>query len=397
MGAGPGMNSSKYRHFLSRPSAAYVLLLTSLIFLVGIGMLMVLSASSVTSIEKTGTTYSIFLKQLLFLFIGIGLFVFGYRAEQKVWLKISRLAMPVSLALLLLPQSPLGLTINGGRSWIAVGPFTFQPSEIAKLGLVLFFALQLTRLDQAAAARGEIEASMKDIIYHIVPAAILGLAFIMLGKDLGDAIVLMAILGALLFISGIPLSQFSALSASGLGLVALFVLISPYRKARFVAITNPFAPAVYKLTGWQTAHAVMGLASGGFFGVGLGASRQKWANLSEANTDFIFSVLGEELGLLGTLSVLALYAILIYAIFRTAIHAPDLYTKYVCAGIGAWFLLQLTINVASSIGIFPVVGITLPFMSYGGSALTADLLAISFVVRTARQAAQAESAREVAG
>jgi cell division protein FtsW len=129
----------------------------------------------------------------------------------------------------------------------------------------------------------------------------------------------------------------------------------------------------------------MGLASGGFLGVGLGASRQKWANLSEANTDFIFSVIGEELGLLGTLIVLLMYAALIYGIFRTALHTKDIFYKYACAGIGAWFLLQVTVNVGSDIGLLPVVGVSLPFISYGGSALLADFIGVGFVLSVIRR------------
>ena len=143
----------------------------------------------------------------------------------------------------------------------------------------------------------------------------------------------------------------------------------------------------------------MGLASGGILGVGLGASRQKWGNLSEANTDFIFSVIGEELGLVGTLVVLLLFAALLYGIFRTALHTKDLFSRYVCAGIGAWLLFQVSVNIASDIGVFPVVGVTLPFISYGGSSLIANFLAIAFVINVLRRdpevKAEIENRRQV--
>jgi cell division protein FtsW len=152
---------------------------------------------------------------------------------------------------------------------------------------------------------------------------------------------------------------------------------------RFLAVLHPFSPEFYKLAGWQPAHSIMGLASGGIFGVGLGASRQKWGNLAEAHTDFIFSVIGEELGLIGTLVVLGLFAALILAIFRVAIRAGDPMTRYACAGIGCWISVQLILNVGSATSVLPVVGVTLPLLSYGGSSLISMYLAIGFVVGAA--------------
>jgi cell division protein FtsW len=189
----------------------------------------------------------------------------------------------------------------------------------------------------------------------------------------------------MLFLSGLPIRHFLWIGAAAAGAVAVLVVAQPYRLHRFAALVDPFAPGVYKLAGWQPAHSVMGLASGGLFGEGLGASRQKWGNLSEAHTDFIFSVLGDELGLLGTLAVIVLYAALIYAIYRTAISTRDLFDRYACAGIATWLMMQVLINVGSAIGVFPVVGVTLPFISYGGSSLIAEFLGIGFVLNVARK------------
>ena len=189
----------------------------------------------------------------------------------------------------------------------------------------------------------------------------------------------------MLFVSGLPIRHFVMMAVVAIAGVVALVAIEPYRLHRFTAVLNPFAPSVYKLAGWQPAHSVMGLASGGIFGVGLGASRQKWGNLSEAHTDFIFSVIGEELGLIGTLTVLALFAALIYGIFRTSMQTRDLFARYACAGVGAWIMMQVMINIGSDIGVLPVVGVTLPFISYGGSSLIANFLGVGYVLNVARK------------
>jgi cell division protein FtsW len=154
---------------------------------------------------------------------------------------------------------------------------------------------------------------------------------------------------------------------------------------RFVALFDPFDERVYKFAGWQPAHSIMGLASGGLWGSGLGASKQKWANLAEAHTDFIFSVIGEELGLLGSLLVLTLYAALIYSILRVALKTKDNFSRYACAGIACWFIAQITINIGSVTSLLPVIGVTLPLISYGGSSLLANLIALGFVLGVARR------------
>ncbi len=370
-----------YRNFFQRPTSAYVLIVTSTSLLTGLGIVMVLSSSSVKAFETTGSTYSIFFKQLAFIFLGGAALYLAIHLKRTIWEKISRVALIVGAIALVLPQAPgIGRNINGNRSWIGIGSFTLQPSELAKLVLVLWCAHMLRRYDERGYGRNSIE-----ILKMIAPAPLIFLGLVMVGKDLGSAMIIMGIVFAMLFISGLETWAMVTTSLLGLSGVAFFVFTSQNRLERFDAVLHPFAPGVYKLAGWQTAHSIMGLASGGFFGVGLGASRQKWANLSEANTDFIFSVIGEELGLLGTLIVLILYAALIYGIFRTALHTKDLFYKYACAGIGAWIMLQVAVNIGSDIGLLPVVGVTLPFISYGGSSILADFIAIGFVLSVIRR------------
>jgi cell division protein FtsW len=378
---GSNQGRERYLNFFQKPTAAYILIATSTSLLTALGIVMVLSSSSVKAYETTGSTYSIFFKQLLFIVVGSSALYLAIHLKRAIWEKMSRWGLVIGAIALVLPQIPgVGKNINGNRSWIGFGGFTIQPSEIAKVLLVLWCAMILRRFDE----REERPTSF-EILKAVAPAPALFLVLIMAGKDLGTAMIVMGIAFAMLFIAGIDTLTLVGTGLLGLAAVAGFVVTSPNRLQRFSAVLHPFDPGVYKLAGWQTAHSIMGLASGGFFGVGLGASRQKWANLSEANTDFIFSVIGEELGLLGTIIVLLLYVALIYGIFRTALHTKDLLNKYACAGIGAWLMLQVAVNVGSDIGVLPVVGVSLPFLSYGGSALLADFIGVGFVLSVIRR------------
>jgi len=381
--------SKSYSNFLSKPTASYLMILGSTGALAGLGLIMVLSASSVTSLSESGNTYAIFLKQLFFLALGIGVSLVTMRMKLSHWEHLARLALPIGIIALMLPIL-FGVNVNGNRNWIPIGPFTLQPSEFAKLALILYCALQLRKHFERK-ARG-VQSSAIGIV---AIGTVIFLFLILQGKDLGTAIIVAGIVFGMLFISGTDLKiLFSITSLFAIGGLALAVT-QPARLKRFKAVIDPFAPDIYKLAGWQPAHSLMSLASGGLFGVGIGASKQKWANLAEAHTDFIFSVIGEELGLLGTLTVVFLFAILIYAIFRVAINTKDLFQKYVVTGIGCWIILQVLVNLMTDVGIVPVIGVTLPFISYGGSSLVANCLALSFVLNVASREPDFKAARSV--
>ena len=376
-----------YANFLSKPTASYLMILGTTGALAGLGLVMVLSSSSVTALSESGNTYAIFLKQILFLVIGILISVVTMRMKLSHWESLARYALPIGAIALILPII-FGQDINGNRNWIPLGSFTLQPSEFAKLALILYCALQL---------RKHLERRAKGLQSNAVGIVSIGsisfLFLILLGRDLGTAIIVAGIVFGMLFIAGIDIKVlfgiFSVFAAGGLALS----ITEPARLRRFKAVIDPFAPDIYKLAGWQPAHSLMSLASGGLFGVGIGASKQKWANLAEAHTDFIFSVIGEELGLLGTLTVVFLFAILIYAIFREAITTKDTFQKDVVTGIGCWIILQVLVNLMTVVGIVPVIGVTLPFISYGGSSLIANCLALSFVLNVARREPQFVAAR----
>ncbi|MCX6430631.1 MAG: putative lipid II flippase FtsW [Actinobacteria bacterium] len=365
------------KSFLSQPSSAYYLLLGSTSALTGLGLVMVLSASSIHSLETSGSSFSIVLRQFIFLLVAAPLGFLAARVPLNAWRLLARFSLLGSILLLGLLQIPgMGNSVNGNRNWIGFGPIVFQPSEFAKFFMILWAASMLAKQEKAG-------HPISNVVSVLLPGFAIVMILVMAGNDLGNAAIFAAILIGLLFVSGIHLRVLGWMSLAAMGLVGALVVTAPNRMRRFLAVLHPFSPEFYKLSGWQPAHSIMGLASGGLFGVGLGASRQKWGNLAEAHTDFIFSVIGEELGLIGTLVVLGLFAALILATFRIAIRAADPMTRFACAGIGCWISVQLILNVGSATSVLPVVGVTLPLLSYGGSSLISIYLAIGFVVGAA--------------
>jgi cell division protein FtsW len=367
----------KYSKILARPELPYFLIIWSTVFLCALGLTMVLSSSTVTSLQESGNSYSIFIRQFLFLILGAAAAYWAFKVQGKIWLRLAKVSLTISVFILLLPFVPsLGKNINGNRNWIEIGGFTLQPSEFAKFGLILWCAFQLRRVDLVA---------VKNPMALIWPGLVVIEGLIILEKDLGTALLVAIIFGGILFVSGAPIKHFIFVIAAGAIIASVLIFSSNYRMSRFAALFDPFDERYYKFSGWQPAHSIMGLASGGLWGSGLGASKQKWANLAEAHTDFIFSVIGEELGLLGTLLVLALYAALIYSMLRIALKTKDDFSRYVTAGIACWFIAQVTVNIGSVTSVIPVIGVTLPFISYGGSSLLANLLAVGYVLGVARR------------
>jgi len=371
------VNSSKYSKIFTRPELPYFLIIWSTIFLCALGLTMVLSSSTVTSLQENGNSYSIFIRQFFFLIIGAVFAYWAFRVQGYVWPRLEKVSLSISIVILLLPFIPsLGKNINGNRNWIEIGGFTLQPSEFAKFGLILWCAFQLRKIDVT---------SGKNPILLIFPGLVVIEILILSERDMGTAFLVLIIFAGILFISGAPIKHFIGVITLAAIISAVLIFSNSYRLSRFSALFDPFDEKYYKFSGWQPAHSIMGLASGGLWGSGLGASKQKWANLAEAHTDFIFSVIGEELGLLGTLLVLALYAVLIYSILRVAIKTKDDFSRYVAAGIACWLIAQVAVNIGSVTSLIPVIGVTLPFISYGGSSLLANLIAVGYVLGVARR------------
>ena len=362
---------------IKNPAAPFYALVISVALLSLFGLIMVFSASSIYSLDTKGSAVAIFIRQLLFLFISIPMVLVMSRLPLNTWRNLAKLGLVLSIIILLALRIPgVGKSVNGNTNWISLGVVDVQPSELAKFLLILWSSQLLASRISAGFIRF-------NVLALIAPGFIVVSGLILWGRDLGTASVMMAILGGLLFVSGIPLRLIGTLVAAGAMALAFFIVTAPYRAARWSVFLNPFNPEQYKNEGWQPAHSLLGLASGGIFGVGLGGSRQKWGNLPEAHTDFIFAIIGEELGLIGTLFILGLLATLIYSILRIAISAEDSFTRFACAGIASWFAIQSVLNIGSALSLLPVVGVTLPLVSYGGSALIATYMGIGFVAASA--------------
>lgn len=347
---------------------------------------MVFSASSIHSLETKGSTWGIFLRQVVFLILSVPVVLVAIKLKLAQWKLLARLSIVTSALLLLVLRIPgIGKSVNGNTNWISLGFVDVQPSELVKFLMILWAAYMLAAREGAGIHRF-------NVIALLTPGFVFITALIMLGKDLGTSVVVLGILVGLLFVSGIPLRAFGVIAAGGLAAIAFFILTASYRAARVLVVLNPFAPDEYKNAGWQPAHSILGLASGGLFGVGLGASRQKWGNLAEAHTDFIFSVIGEELGLFGTLAVLLMLATLVFSIFHIALRSSDPMSRFAATGIGCWIALQTILNIGSATSLLPVVGVTLPLVSYGGSALIATYLGIGFVIGVALRDPQIRAA-----
>ncbi|NBN91237.1 MAG: putative lipid II flippase FtsW [Actinobacteria bacterium] len=379
------MNRS--RPLFATPASAYYLILGSVVALSSLGLVMVLSASSVKSLRESGNSFSFVLRQALFLILAAGLAWVAMKLRYELWKPIAQVSLILSCALLVLPQiGGIGKTVGGNTNWIGIGSFTLQPSEFAKLGLILWCALRLRIHDEKAS-----QGIASNPATLVVPGFMLVMALILLGRDLGTAVLVTGIVAGILFISGLAFRVFGLL-AGGAGLLfAAFILPNANRMNRFSAFFDPFAEQNYQGVGWQQAHSIMGLASGGAVGTGLGSSKQKWGSLPEVHTDFIFAVIGEELGLLGTLATLGLFAILILGIFKVAINAQNSFDRYICAGIGCWISLQVLLNIGTVISLIPVVGVTLPLISYGGSSLLATFIALGYVLGVLRRDPQIAS------
>jgi len=361
----------------AKPVNTFYLLIVTTLSLSLFGLIMVFSASSIYSLDTKGTSFGILLRQLTFLVISIPAAIIMARIPLFGLKRIAKIGLLLAILLMLILRVPgFGKSVNGNTNWISLGFVDVQPSELAKFFLILWAAYMLSRKEETGQYK-------TNVFLLLAPGYLLIMLLIMMGNDLGTTSVVAAILAGLLFASGVELRILGSLTAVAFVILAALIATAGYRLQRFLVVLDPFSESDYMNAGWQPAHSLLGLASGGLFGVGLGGSRQKWGNLAEAHTDFIFSVIGEELGLLGTLGVLLLLGGLILSIFKISLRAQDSFSRYACAGFGCWIAIQTILNIGSATSVLPVVGVTLPLISYGGSALIATFLGIGFVVGAA--------------
>jgi cell division protein FtsW len=374
----PGLTGwlASFRRSLERPLAPYYLLLGATGLLLAIGLVMVLSASSVDSFEHHGgNSYYWATKQLMWVLIALPCAWIATRVPLRLLRFLAWPMVGVSLVLLVLTQTSLGVEVNGNQNWLGLGPLQIQPSEIAKFSIVLWCADVYARKDALLGA-------WRHLVVPVVPVTGLLTVLVLLGGDLGTALVLFAITLGLFWVVGVPVRAFVA-AVSVVSVAALYLAASsPERLNRITSFTTPFKD--FQNSGWQAGHGILGMASGGILGKGIGASQQKWGNLPEAHTDFIFAVLGEELGLVGTLLVLALFLTIAYAGIRVAMESDDLFVRYATAGVVIWLMAHVVINIGMVLALLPVIGIPLPLVSYGGSSLVPELVALGLVIGFAR-------------
>ncbi|MBY9073699.1 putative lipid II flippase FtsW [Nocardioides sp. WL0053] len=365
------------KHALDRPLTSYYLLLGASTLLLTIGLMMVLSASSVYSYTQyDGNSYYVFFRQLTWVVLALPIAFVASRLPHRLIRGLAWPGLAVSTVLLVLTQVPgLGREVNGNTNWLALGPLTIQPSEIAKLAIILWCADLYARKERLL-------GDWKHTLIPVLPVTGLLTLLVIKGGDLGTALVLFAIILGMLWVVGAPARLFGGALLVVAVLALWLASTSAERLERLTNFADPFKN--YEGAGWQAAHGLFAMSSGGWFGKGISASQQKWGSLPEAHTDFIFAVLGEELGLVGTLLVLALFLTIAYAGIRVATRTTDPFVRYMAAGITIWLTVQMMINVGMVLALLPVIGIPLPLVSYGGSALLPSLVALGLLVSFAR-------------
>ncbi|MDR0849439.1 MAG: putative lipid II flippase FtsW [Propionibacteriaceae bacterium] len=365
------------QEWLRHPLLSYYLVIAVGVMLACLGLLMVVSSSSVSAAVGYDDPYYYGKHQLFAAGIGLVGGVILSLVSDRFLEKMSWLFLALAIGLIILTFTPLGLDIGGNRNWLSLGPVLpqVQPSEFAKVALVVWGASDLSRRGQ------KLQDLRQWIIFLIGSFFIVGL--VVLQKDLGTAVIIAAMVVVVMVAAGAPWRLLATVGALGLAAVSVLVIFQPNRMGRIGAFLNPGAdPLGYDL---QADHGLFALASGGWFGQGLGASRQKWGLLSEAHTDFIFAIIGEELGLIGTLTVIILFAALAYAGIRIALRTPSTFTRLAAIGVVAWFTIQAFVNIAVAVRAIPVMGVTLPMLSYGGSSLMANIFALGILAGCARR------------
>ena len=375
---------------LHRPLASWYLVVVSTGLLLTIGLVMVLSASSVRSYSTYGSSYRIAMNQAIYVLLGLPCMWLASRMPVSVWRKVGLPVLLGAVFLLVLVLVPgIGRNVDGARRWIPVaGGFNLQPSELAKVGLLLWGADLLVR-------KKKLLRDWRHLLVPLVPVAGLLALLVMLEPDMGTTIVLMSELMTLLWVVGAPGRVFGVLLTAALTLGALLAVAEPYRLARLTSAFDPCAAHRRLDSGFQACQGLQALTSGGVFGLGLGASREKWAGgLPNPYTDYVYAIIGEELGLLGTLSVLLLFATLIYAGLRIAKRTKDPYARLVASGITVWVAVQALVNMGTVVGLLPITGIPLPLISFGGSALVVTMAALGVLLSFARTEPGAAAALE---
>jgi cell division protein FtsW len=360
----------------ARSRRIVTLLLGATAFLVATGLVMVLSASSVSAFADYGDSFMFVQRQGVYAVIGVLGLVVTSRMRYESWKRLALPLLILTLGMLVVVLHPSsGIEAYGSSRWFRVGPVTVQPSEIAKFSLVVFAAGVLAR------KWGKLD-DLGHLAMPLLPVAVIVSGLVMLQPDLGTTVIIAGTVFLVLFVAGVRMRYLTIAGIVGAVIGAGLIMSADYRRIRFLSFLHPWEDA--QSSGYQLIQSLIALGSGGFTGVGLGASRQKWEYIPNAHTDFIFAILGEELGLIGEIVVLLAFGALLYAGIVIATRTTDVFGRLLASGVVAWFGLQTLVNLGAVTGLLPVTGVPLPFLSYGGSSLVVSLAAVGVLVSIAR-------------
>lgn len=381
-GAGKPRVVVSVKRLFRAESANYVVMVATVFFLVVFGLVMVLSSSFVGSaLGNDGNFFATFLRQVMWALLGIPLMLTISRLSP---IAIKRVAPMIFLSALLLQGlvfTPLGISSGGNTNWVNIAGLTGQPSELLKIALIIWMAAILSdRLENIADYR----TFMKPLAVGVLAA----LALVVAGRDLGTMGVMAMIAMGVVFLAGMRLSHMAVMIGGLLAAFAVLALIGSSRVDRIMTWFSGCTEDDYLTTCWQTVHSTFALGSGGIFGVGLGNSRAKWSWLPEAETDFIFAIVGEELGLVGTSVVIAAFVVLAVAMAKLVQQQKDPFARLITGGVMVWLIGQALVNIAVVLELLPVLGVPLPFMSVGGSALLSSLIAVGVVMAVNRSGSE---------
>ena len=342
------------------------------------GLLMIYSSSFIWSEYKFGTSFHYLIYQGIFIIISIILMIILSKLNYYIFYKNATKLLIISLVLLVLVLIPgIGIIRNGSRSWFGIGGLGIQPSEFAKLSLIIFVSKYLSKSDKY----------IKDYKKGVIPIlGILLLIFglIMLEPDFGTGMIIVVSIIILLFISGVNMKFFLILGGVGIIGIIILVIIAPYRMDRITSFLDPWSDPLG--TGFQIIQSLYAIGPGGLLGMGLFNSRQKHFYLPEPQTDFIFSIISEELGVLGVIIVITLFGILLYQGIKISLKCEDKFGKYLSFGLIFQIIFQTILNLSVVIGLIPVTGVTLPFLSYGGSSLLISSISIGIMLSISKKA-----------
>lgn len=375
------------RVFTPVPSE-FLLISSTALLLTVFGLVMVLSATSATATAAGEAPYDALVKQGVFAVIGVPLMFVASRLPLSFWKRAAWPALIVATAAQLLVFVPgIGVEANGNRNWIQIAGFQMQPAEFLKLGLALWLGYVLFR-------KRTLLASWKHVAIPVVPVAAIVIGTVLAGRDLGTAMILVLIVLGALFFSGVRLRIFLVPLLLAIIAVGVYAITSPNRMARIMSLFNPNCLDDYLTTCYQPLHGTWALAGGGIFGLGLGNSREKYAWLPAAANDYIFAIVGEELGLIGCVVVLALFALFAVGAFHIIRKTDDPFVRIVAGAVTVWIIGQALVNIGVVLRVFPVLGVPLPFMSQGGTSLLSVLVASGVLLALSRTLPDAVARRQ---